>query len=250
MNTPEPILVIGGTRGTGLLIARLLHRQGHRVRVLARDRARVLTLFDPTIHIVEGDITKPKTLGPAIEGVRHIIFTAGCRSGYPVREPRVKAVEFEGVLNTLTAARQSGFAGRFLYMNSSGLTTPSLFATCLNLWKGNTLIWRRLAELQIRASGLDYTIIRTGVLLNRTGGQHQISVTQQPLPLSLRYRIARADVADLFVAALEHPETIRATFEAVWAQRGQPDAWSGLFDRLQPDAACTASGIHGGARTI
>lgn len=233
MNTHEPILVIGGTRGTGLLIARLLHRQGQRVRVLARDRARALTLFDPTIQVVEGDITKPKTLGPAIEGARHIIFTAGCRSGYPVREPQVKAVEFEGVLNLLAAARQIGFGGRFLYMNSSGLTTPSLFATCLNLWKGNTLTWRRRVEERIRESGFDYTIIRTGVLLNRPGGRHLIKVMQQPLPLSFRYRIARADVAELFVAALEHLKTIRATFEVVWGRRGQPDAWRGLLDRLE-----------------
>lgn len=235
MNAHEPILVIGGTRGTGLLIARLLHRQGRRIRVLARDRERALTLFDQTVQIVEGDLTKPKTLGPAITGVCHIVFTAGCRSGYPMREPRVKAVEYEGVLHTLVAARQFKFAGRFLYLNSSGLTTPSLFATCLNLWKGNTLIWRRRVEQEIRASGLDYTIIRTGVLLNRPGGQHQINVTQLPLPLSFRYRIARADVAELFVTALDHPKTIRATFEAVWGRRGQSGALPSLLNRVMPD---------------
>ena len=241
MHTRKPILVIGGTRGTGLLIARRLHRQGQRVRVFARDRARALTLFDSSVQVVEGDLTNPKTLVAAIEGARHIVFTAGCRSGYPVREPKVKAVEFEGVVNTLAAARQLKFAGRFLYMNSSGLTTPSLFATCLNLWKGNTLIWRRRVEEEIRASGLDYTIIRTGVLLNRPGGRHQINVTQQPLPLSIRYRIARADVAALFVAALEHPKTIRAIFEAIWGHRTPPEAWSGLLDRLQPDVVSTAN---------
>jgi uncharacterized protein YbjT (DUF2867 family) len=240
MNTRKPILVIGGTRGTGLLIARLLHRQGHRVRVLARDRARALTLFDPTIPIVEGDITKPKTLGPAIEGARHIIFTAGCRSGYPVREPRVKAVEFEGVVNTLAAARQLKFAGRFLYMNSSGLTAPSLFATCLNLWKGNTLVWRRRVEDEIRASGLDYTIIRTGVLLNAPGGQHLITITQKPLPLSFRYRVARADVAQIFLTTLEHPSTTCATFEAVWGRKGQPQPWSELFNALRKDEVGTS----------
>ena len=42
MKSHLPFLVIGGTRGTGLLIARLLHRQGIRVRVLARDRERAL----------------------------------------------------------------------------------------------------------------------------------------------------------------------------------------------------------------
>jgi uncharacterized protein YbjT (DUF2867 family) len=235
MNANEPILVIGGTRGTGLLIARLLHGQGQPVRVLARDRARALTLFDTAVQVLGGDITKPQTLGPAIQGARHIIFTAGCRSGCPVREPQVKAVEYEGVRNTLAAARQVGFSGRFLYMTSSGLTTPSLFATCLNLWKGNTLMWRRRVEAQIRTSGLDYTIIRTGVLLNRPGGQHLINVTQRPLPLSFRYRIARADVADLFAAALVHPNTVRASFEAVWGRRGQSEAMHSLLNRVAPD---------------
>lgn len=235
MNPQEPILVIGGTRGTGLLIVRLLCRQGRRVRVLARDRERALTLFDSTAQIVEGDITNPMTLGPAIQGSRHIIFTAGCRSGYPVRESQVKAVEDEGVLNTLAAVRQNQFEGRFLYMNSSGLTTPSFFATCLNLWKGNTLAWRCRAEEEIRRSGLDYTIIRAGVLLNRPGGQHQIEVTQKTLPLAFRYRIARADVAEVFVAALGHPRTSRATFEVIWGRPGQPDAWPSLLNRVAPD---------------
>ncbi len=241
MKTDEPILVIGGTRGTGLLIAQLLHRQGQLVRVLARDRTRARTRFDPSVQVVEGDVTKPQTLRPAITSAEHIVFTAGCRSGYPVREPQVKAVEYEGVINTLAAARQLRFAGRFLYMNSSGLTTPSLFARCLNLWKGNTLVWRRRVEEQIRASGLDYTIIRAGVLLNRPGGQHLINVTQEPLPLSFRYRIARADVASLFVAALEHPNTIRTTFETVWGRLGRPEEGTGLLDRLQPDVISAAN---------
>ncbi len=245
MNKHEPILVIGGTRGTGLLIARRLHRHGQRVRVLARDHGRALPLFDPGVQIVAGDLTKPKTLGPAIKGAQHIIFTAGCRSGYPVRERRVKAVEHDGVLAILAAAGQLMFAGRFLYMNSSGLTTPSFFATCLNLWKGNTLIWRRRVEKEIRASGLDYTIIRTGVLLNRPGGKHEIKVTQQPLPLSIRYRIARADVAELFVTALEHPKTIRTTFEVVWGQPTPLPAWSTLLDKLQPDVFSAAKASRG-----
>lgn len=230
MSQLQPVLVIGGTRGTGLLIARLLHGRGYPVRVLARDRQRALTLFDGAIHVTSGDITKPETLRAAIDGARHIIFTAGCRSGRPVREAQIKATEYQGVINTLRTAREHGFAGRVLYMTSSGVTTPSLFVACLNLWKGNTLIWRRRAECEIRLSGLIYTIIRTGVLLNRPGGQHVIRVTQQPLPLSMRHRIARADVAELFLAALEHPKGARATFEAVWGPSGRPEAWS--FQRI------------------
>src|SRR5262245_63276733 len=126
MSEDQPVLVIGGTRGTGLLIARLLHRQGVPVRVLARDRTQAVTLFDRTINVVSGDITKANTLPVTIDGARHIIFTAGCRSGHPVREPLVKATEYQGVINTLEAARRGGFEGRFLYMTSSGVTIPSL----------------------------------------------------------------------------------------------------------------------------
>jgi hypothetical protein len=54
-------------------------------------------------------------------------------------------------------------------------------------------------------------VIRTGVLLNRLGGEHRIEVTQHPLALSLRYRIARADVAQIFLAAVDHPKACRST---------------------------------------
>src|ERR1051326_345585 len=73
MSEPQPVLVIGGTRGTGLLIARLLCQRGQRVRVLARDPKRATSLFDSSVEIVGGDLTKPETLVPAIRGARHLI---------------------------------------------------------------------------------------------------------------------------------------------------------------------------------
>ena len=170
----QPILVIGGTRGTGLLAARRLQQQGNPIRLLARAPERAAALFGESVEIVNGDLTKPETLPSAICDARHIIFTAGCRSGYPVREARVKAVEYEGVRHTLAVARALGFAGRFLYMTSSGVGSSSLAARCLNLWKGNTLVWRRRVEDEIRASRLKYTIIRAGVLLSRQGGSMRL----------------------------------------------------------------------------
>jgi len=230
------ILVIGGTRGTGFLVAQLLDRQGVTVRVLARDQARAAARLGPRVEVVKGDITTEDTLAPALKAASHIVFTAGCRSGRPVSETQVRSTEYHGVLNTLAAARTAGFAGRFLYMTSSGVTTRSFLTVCLNLYKGNTLAWRGRAEDAIRASGLDYTIIRTGMLLNRPSGRRAVLVTQDALPLSLRHRIARADVAEAFVAALDHPRVRRATFEVVWGRWNRREAWSVLLERLKPDA--------------
>ena len=230
------VLVIGGTRGTGLLIARQLDRGGVPVRALARDPVRAARVLGPSVEVVAGDLTKPRTLPAAMTDVSDVIFTAGCRSGYPVREATVRATEYEGVLHTLDAARSTGFSGRLLYMNSSGVGGRSLATVGLNLYKGNTLVWRERAEEAIRASGIAYTIIRAGFLLNRPGGTHPIEVAQRPLPLSLRYRIARADVAEVFVTALGNPRVARTTFEVVWARDGRRESIAGQMERLEPDA--------------
>ena len=235
MRDSRLVLVIGGTRGTGRLIAGLLERQSIAVRVLARDPVRAATELGAAIGVVAGDITRESTLPPAIEGASHIVFTAGCRSGHPVREAKIKATEYGGVVNTLAAARRVGFAGRFLYMTSSSVGTRSFWTFSLNLYKGNTLVWRRRAEDEIRASGLAYTIVRAGVLVNRPGGVREIEITQRQLPLSPWHRIARADVAEAFVAALDHPRATRTTFDLVWGRGNRREPWDALLASLTPD---------------
>jgi uncharacterized protein YbjT (DUF2867 family) len=228
------VLIIGGTRGTGLLTARLLQEKGESVRILARDHPRARTLFDASVDVVQGDIINPATLRAAIDGAHDIIFTAGCRSGYPVRQTTVKATEYHGVLNTLEAAARQGFAGRFIYMTSSGVNDRSFWTAALNAWKGNTLIWRARVEEHIRSSGLHYAIVRAGFLLNRPGGQHRLEVTQSQLPLSPRWRVARADVAAVLAAALG-VRAVNLTFEVVWGERGERQNLNHALDLLVPD---------------
>ncbi|MGH7693407.1 MAG: NAD(P)H-binding protein, partial [Gemmatimonadaceae bacterium] len=202
MSLRQAVLVFGGSRGTGLLIAQRLLRDGVAVRVLARNPTEARARLGPSCEIVAGDLTQPETLPRPIEGVTHVVFTAGRRSGRPTSEKNIRDTEYLGVVNTLEAAREVGFSGRFLYMTSSGVTSRSFWAWALNIYKGNTLLWRRRAEEAIRASDVDYTVIRAGFLLNRPGGHRAILITQKDLPLSLlRYRIAREDVAETFVAA-------------------------------------------------
>ena len=230
-----PIVVIGGTRGTGLLIARLLHARGSPVRVLARDPVKAGRRLAMGIEIVRGDLTLPETLPPAIDRARHIVFTAGVRSGRLTSESKVRRTEYDGVRNVLDAMRATGFTGRLLYMNSSGVGQHSFWTWALNFYKGNTLEWRERAEAAIRASGAAYTIIRTGVLNNQPAGRHPIELTQRALPLLPRYRIARADVAVGFVAALDHSRLERTTFEIAWGKGDGRTDWDALLTGLAAD---------------
>jgi hypothetical protein len=129
---------------------------------------------------------------------------------------------------------------RFVYLNTIGIKTPSLAGFLINLLKRNTLVWRRRVEDKIRSSGLDYTIIRVGFLLDRPGSEHAINVSQGALPLAFRNRIARADVADVFVEAMEHPRASRTTFEIVWGGGPRMQNGSRLLERLEPDRQGTA----------
>src|SRR5262245_21599882 len=210
------VLVIGGTRSTGLLAAQRLRDASVPVRVLARDPATASQRLGRAIEVVKGDITKPESLRAAFAGAHDVIFTAGVRSGRFARRSVVRATEYHGVLNVLAAARAHELQGRFVYMTAIGVTHPSLFATALNIWKGNTLHWRRRSEEAIR-SALDYVVVRAAFLLNRPGQQRNIVVRQAASPLTLSEAIARADVAEALVEAMHNPRTSRTTFEIKWA---------------------------------
>jgi uncharacterized protein YbjT (DUF2867 family) len=229
------ILIIGGTRSTGRHAAELLRDRGSRVRILARNPEAALQNLGPGFEIVQGDLTKPASLPAAFDGVDHVIFTAGVRSGRFERSSVTRATEYEGVLHTLAAARARNFHGRIVYMTSIGIRRSSLFASGLNIWKGGTFRWRRLAEESIRASGFDYAIVRAAFLLNRPPGQRQIAVRQLESPLTFTETIARADVAEGLVEALHHPRASRATFEIKWTKGPRTASWRELLDALVPD---------------
>ena len=76
----------------------------------------------------------------------HTSNSAGAPSGRYAPESLVRATDYQGVVDTLRAAREAGFRGRFVYLNSIGIATPSLGAILINLLKRNTLVWRRRVE--------------------------------------------------------------------------------------------------------
>jgi uncharacterized protein YbjT (DUF2867 family) len=234
-NSPKPrVLVIGATRGTGAEIVTRLLRDGFVVRALARDEHKARAKFGDRVEVIPGDVTRRETLRPALQGVDHVIFTAGVTKR-PASERSIIAVEYDGVVNTLAACNAAALTGRFMYMTSLGVTRRSIAAIALNLIKGRTLVWRGRAEEQIRASGLDYTIIRCGILRNAPPGTHAIEVAQRDYPMAIWYQLGRADAAEVFVQALQHPATRRTTFDAVWSSGHAPTDLSALFSKLRPD---------------
>jgi uncharacterized protein YbjT (DUF2867 family) len=234
MPAGERVLVIGATQGTGFHIAQRLLRDGYAVRILARTPAKAESRFGDSVQIVEGDVTRSETLPPAMTGIDHLILTAGVTTR-TAAEALVRATVYDGTLNVLAAVREAGLPGRFMYMGALGTTRGSITSLALNLVKGNTLRWRRRAEEEIRASGVAYTIVHAGVLIDAPAGIHPVHVGQKTYRMSPRHRIGREDAAEVFVQALRRPQTRNTTFDAVWGKGPGPTLWDAVFAGLIPD---------------
>jgi uncharacterized protein YbjT (DUF2867 family) len=102
----------------------------------------------------------------------------------------------------------------------------------LNLLSGDALKWKAKGEAHLRASGVPYTIVRPGGLVDEPGGQTGLDFQQGDEGSG---RIARADVAAVMIAALDRPAALRKTFEVVSDQDAPVDAWRNGFSALKPD---------------
>ncbi|MGF1505919.1 MAG: NAD(P)H-binding protein [Chloroflexi bacterium] len=209
------ILAVGATQGTGQLIAERLHARGDRLTIIARSPQKV-TLPAETIR---ADLIDPASLPADFSPYDALVLTAGVTKR-PAGEALVKATEYDGTRHLLDAAAKGGFTGRLLYMNSIGVTHNTLMSALLNLAKGRTMHWRQQTEAAIRAAGVPHTILRAGLLNNRPAGTHTLRVVEEDIPLKLGTQVSRADMADLFVAALDTEASINRCYSVIWEESG------------------------------
>lgn len=220
------LLIIGGTGGVGQQIVKKLISEGQSIRILVRDPVRAESIFGNQVEYVIGDSRYPLTLGSAFIGIRHVITTTGSRN--PVGDNNPRQVDYEGVFNLVTQARQTNVK-HFVLVSSISVTKPD---HPLNRF-GNVLDWKLKGEDSLRESGLIYTIVRPGGLTDDAGGQQELIFDQGDRISGV---ITRADVADVCIQALAQPKAKNATFEVIADPRPRISMnWDQLFATLKPD---------------
>jgi len=200
------VLVIGGTRATGLEIVKLLRARGDDVIVLARPDSKTADAESTGARIARGDAMNPGDFAAIFAGggIRAVVSTLGAR---PLEGPRP---DFEGNRNAIDAAKAAGVS-RYVLVSVIGAgdswdTAPWVAQQFLkNLFPEKTR-----AEDYLRASGLAYTIIRPGGLLEKEA-QGRVYLTPDTGAMSW---IRRADLARLSVQALDDPDAIGQVYHA------------------------------------
>jgi len=113
----ERILVTGATGYIGSnLASRLLCMNYPEVRALVRDPSRAADLAKQGAKIIQGDLTDPSTLGPAVDGVTCIYHTAAWVDEQGSQE-QMWAVNVDGTRHLIDASLAVG-RPRFVHLSS------------------------------------------------------------------------------------------------------------------------------------
>lgn len=200
------VLVIGGTRATGLEVVRLLRARGDEVAVLVRPGSDGSAAEQLGASVVRGDAMKQADIAAALATgeFRAIVSTLGARAVKGTRP------DFEGNRNAVDAARSAGVK-RFVLVTVIGAgdsyqASPWIARRVLDA----VMKEKTKAEDYLKTSGLEYTIIRPGGLLDKEA-QGRAYLTEDTRSMSW---IRRADLARLSVQALDDPRAIGKTYHA------------------------------------
>jgi uncharacterized protein YbjT (DUF2867 family) len=223
------VLVAGATGGTGQEVVDRALAQGLHVRALVRDQTKARMLFGDRVQYVTGDVREPRSLKKAVKGVDEVI----CALGSSVqRDPEnsPERVDFAGVKSLADAAKAAGVS-QFILVSSMGVTHPE---HQLNAMLDNILEWKLKGEDAVRATGINYTIVRPGALTNEPGGQRGIRIMQGD-PRDGEGSISRSDLAAVLVSAIGREDLFGKTFELVGDNGSARIEWASLYNALRSD---------------
>jgi uncharacterized protein YbjT (DUF2867 family) len=151
------ILIAGGTGTLGTEVVRLLTARGLKVRILTRDPARAERQRGKLVEIVSGDVQDARAVERATAGAQTVISAIQGFGGAAPAGPQ--AVDRRGNTNLIRAAKE-GETDHFILVSIQGAAPDHP----MELFR-----MKYLAEQELKASGLTWTIIRPTAYMETWG---------------------------------------------------------------------------------
>jgi uncharacterized protein YbjT (DUF2867 family) len=197
-NEKQNILVAGANGTTGRIIIDLLKKSENYTPIaMVRKQEQKERFEKENVSTVLGDLEND--LSDALKNADKVIFAAGSGGN------KVKEVDQEGAKRFTDAAKKAG-AKKFVMLSSMGADNPPIMPELEEYLKA-----KQNADEYLRASGLNYSIVRPGGLTN-DDGTGKIELQQK---LNKQGEISRSDVAKTLVEALADDVKHNQTFEII-----------------------------------
>ena len=197
--------VIGASGGIGLAAVTAGIAAGHRVRGLSR-RADAIGIDDPAFEPAPGDATARDTVAAALDGIDAVIFALGVPKSLQ-RTLRPVTTFSEATMVTIAAMEATGVR-RLVAVTGFGAGESRQAMSLLERVPHRMLLGQAYddkdrQESLIRASSLDWLVLRPTILTNRPArGQAKLLRNRADWRNGL---IARADVAEVLVREAARP---------------------------------------------
>jgi uncharacterized protein YbjT (DUF2867 family) len=252
----KQVLVTGATGKTGSLTLQLLRQKPEEFVAIgfARSEAKVKELFGSTENFFLGDIQDKSALEKAISGCQALVILTSAiprmkAPAAPGERPTFEfepgampeAIDYEGQRNQIDVAIAAG-VDHIVLVGSMGGTQPN--HPLNKMGEGNILLWKRKSEAYLIDSGVDYTIIRAGGLLDQPGGLRELLVSKDDIflthaPNGIPAAIPRADVANVVLQALQEPGARNKAFDLISKPAEDPSSlvthdFAALFAQTLP----------------
>ncbi|MFC6792251.1 NAD(P)-dependent oxidoreductase [Methylobacterium komagatae] len=195
------VLVIGASQGIGFETVKAALAAGHQVRAFARS-AEKIALSDPNLELRQGDALKENDIAAALTGIDVVVQALGV----PARELLGPVRLFSEATGILVPAMEKAGIRRLVAVTGFGSGDSRQAISLLQrlpfrLVFGRAYDDKDAQEMRIRRSGLDWTLVRPGVLTGgRATGRYRVLDTPSSWRNGL---IARADVADFITGQIE-----------------------------------------------
>lgn len=194
----ENILVAGANGTTGKQIVNLLNEsQYFNPIAMVRKEEQQEQFKAKSIDTVLADLEK--NVEHAFNNVDKVIFAAGSGG------EKVKEVDENGAKKMIDASKNTNVR-KFVMLSSMGADNPEQAEDLQEYLKA-----KHNADVYLKNSGLDYTIVRPGTLTNDKATD-KIELQEK---LNKSGEISRADVAQTLVRTLKDDISSQATFEII-----------------------------------
>ena len=252
----KKVLITGATGRTGSLVFQKLRQLKDEFEAVgfARSLAKAEEILGSTEGLCFGDILDRASLEKAMLGCQALIILTSAvpKIKSPPKPNERPKFEFEaqgmpeqvdwlGQKNQIDVAKTADVQ-HIVLVGSMGGTNEN--HPLNSIGNGNILIWKRKAEQYLIDSGIDYTIIRAGGLLDKPGGCRELIVGKNDTlsispPNSIPPSIPREDVANIVVQALKEPLARNKAFDVISSPEDDQSAiptedWEGLFAQTTP----------------
>lgn len=221
------ILVVGASGRLGSAVTRELLANGEQVRALARDPSRMTELARLGADVVRGDIRDAKALAKACQGADRVVACVQALDSSP-HSNNPRTVDRAGNRKLVDAAKAAGVK-RFVFISAYGAASNAPLGF---------LRMKYQAEEYLKASGLDFSIIRPAAFMEfwatlvgdpvlKTGKTAIFGRGKNPISF-----VSVDDVAHLTVAALTDPTASRQTLNIGGPENLTMEQVAHIFERV------------------